>query len=103
MTPIFSFISFIDDQRFVKAVRGTNKCTPDSQPVANLQECHEAATELGLTFAKAGPVSGSPKGCLTKENKQVYYNTHESGAEHADQAPICSKKRIQILKELLQI
>ena len=63
-----------------------------------MQECHEAATELGMTFAIAGSVPGSPKGCLTKEweGKQVYYNTHESGAEHADSAPICSKKRMKI-------
>merc|ERR1711957_183602 len=89
-TPICS------DAPFVLGAKNTNGIAscPDYYSIVDAEaECSTAAEELtgfSITIADVQAVADWPKGCYTW-NGNPYFNTHATGAAHAEATPICAR------------
>merc|ERR1711957_764233 len=89
-TPICS------DAPFVLGAKNTNGIAsyPDYYSIVDAEaECSTAAKELtgfSITIADVQAVADWPKGCYTW-NGNPYFNTHATGAAHAEATPICAR------------
>ena len=78
---------------YAKGSRETNVCPADGWRLLTEAECRSAAEFFGMNFESTVNWASSPKGCLTSEwdDRGVFYNSHESGTQQSNQAPICGK------------
>ncbi|CAK0901714.1 unnamed protein product, partial [Prorocentrum cordatum] len=74
---------------FVAGEAGSNECPPGSLWMGSTL-CQTAAATKGLTLHSPFTISTShdPKGCFSY-GEHMYFNTHPTGAAHADRIPYC--------------
>merc|ERR1712048_238641 len=85
---------------YKRSALNENKCPEGSKPILDEEECKKAA-EINQ-YKSSHPWDTIPKGCLTyvggKFDKQVFFNTHETGAPWNETQLIC--KTFDMFEEL---
>merc|ERR1712166_1648434 len=83
----------VDAASFARGTPGTLATCPAGHAVVGTQsECETAAADLGLTFGLSEDDANWPKGCyLSIDASRFYFNTHATGAAHAEATPICAR------------
>ena len=81
-------ISFIEFADYV--VKPVNTLCENGR-IENLEECKDAANQLGLYFESDEEASGYPGGCYAYDNYTVYFNKNFDGASDGDSNPICDQ------------
>ena len=78
------------DLSFVLTAFGVRDCSDvGKDPVGNINECQEAATELGKRYRYEVHTEHRPKGCFLLYSSFVYWNNHETGNGRDTTQPIC--------------